>query len=200
MVVFCERRLSRSCEAVAVGIEAPSGTVTLLFTDIEGWTGPWESAPEAMQVALQRHDDLLRSAIETARGYIFKTAGDAFCAAFTSARDAVKSACAAQQALQTESWPERAGLRVRMALHTGECEERDGDYFGPAVDRAARLEATAHGGQVLCSSVTSSLAADQLPEGASLRDLDRRQFVPANGASHPETSRRVLWKKVAGQR
>jgi class 3 adenylate cyclase len=156
---------------------APSGTVTFLFTDIKGSTRLWESAPEAMRVALERHDELLRSAIESARGYVFKTVGDAFCAAFTSARDAVEAAGAAQRALQTESWPEQARLRVRMALHTGECEERNGDYFGPAVNRTARLEATAHGGQVLCSSVTSSLAAGQLPEGASL--LRSRAASPA---------------------
>jgi predicted ATPase/class 3 adenylate cyclase len=152
-------------------VEAPSGTVTFLFTDIEGSTGLWESAPEAMQGALKRHDELLRSTIESARGYVFKTVGDAFCAAFTSARDAVAAAGAAQQALQTEAWPERARLRVRMALHTGESEERDGDYFGPAVNRTARLEATAHGGQVVVSQATSVLVRDTLAPGMELVDL-----------------------------
>jgi predicted ATPase/class 3 adenylate cyclase len=154
-----------------MGVEAPSGTVTFLFTDIEGSTGLWESAPEAMRVALQRHDELLRSAIESARGYVFKTVGDAFCAAFTSARDAVEAAGAAQQALQTESWPEQARLRVRMALHTGECEERDSDYFGPAVNRTARLEATAHGGQVVVSQGTAVLVRDALSADLELVDL-----------------------------
>src|SRR5580692_11812036 len=98
----------------------PSGTVTFLFTDIEGSTGLWESDPEAMQVALQRHDELMRAVIESARGYVFKTVGDASCAAFTSARDAVAAAGAAQRVLQGEVWPEQARIRVRMALHTGE--------------------------------------------------------------------------------
>jgi predicted ATPase/class 3 adenylate cyclase len=154
-----------------MGVEAPSGTVTFLFTDIEGSTGLWESAPEAMRVALKRHDELMRSTIESARGYVFKTVGDAFCAAFTSARDAVEAAGAAQQALQTESWPVQARLRVRMALHTGECEERDGDYFGPAVNRTARLEATAHGGQVVVSQATAVLVRDALAAGMELVDL-----------------------------
>src|SRR5580658_3119563 len=145
-----------------MAVEAPSGTVTFLFTDIEGSTGLWESAPEAMQVALKRHDELLRSTIESAGGYVFKTVGDAFCAAFTSARDAVEAAAAAQQVLQTESWPEQARLRVRMALHTGESEERDGDYFGPAVNRTARLVAIAHGGQVVLSRATADIVGDHL--------------------------------------
>jgi predicted ATPase/class 3 adenylate cyclase len=152
-------------------VAVPSGIVTFLFTDIEGSTGLWESAPEAMQVALRRHDELLRSVIESARGYVFKTVGDAFCAAFTSARDAVVSAGAAQRALQTELWPDQARLRVRMALHTGECEERDGDYFGPTVNRAARLEATAHGGQVVLSEATAVLVRDHLPDHLELIDL-----------------------------
>src|SRR5580658_9172106 len=154
-----------------MAVEAPSGTVTFLFTDIEGSTGLWESAPEAMQVALKRHDELLRSTIESARGYVFKTVGDAFCAAFTSARDAVEAAGAVQQALQTEAWPERARLRVRMALHTGECEERDGDYFGPAVNRIARLGATAHGGQVVVSRSTAEVVRDRLPTDMKLVEL-----------------------------
>jgi predicted ATPase/class 3 adenylate cyclase len=161
----------------------PTGTVTLLFTDIEGSTGLWESAPEAMQVALQRHDELLRSVIESARGYVFKTVGDAFCAAFTSARDAVASAGAAQRALQTELWPEKARLRVRMALHTGECEEREGDYFGPTVNRVARLEATAHGGQVVLSEATAVLVRDHLSDDMELIDLGSHRL---KDLGHPE--------------
>lgn len=149
----------------------PTGTVTLLFSDIEGSTRLWEQHPAAMDVALQRHDELLRSAIESAGGYIFKTVGDAFCAAFASARNGVEAVETAQQALQAEAWPEHAGLRVRMALHTGETEERDGDYFGPAVNRTARLEAIAHGGQVVVSEATAVLVRDRLPAGIELVDL-----------------------------
>jgi len=138
----------------------PTGTVTLLFTDIEGSTRLWEQHPGAMAVALERHDSLMRSAIEGAGGYVFKTVGDAFCAAFASAKEAVDAAGAAQRALHAEAWPVEATLRVRMALHTGECEERDADYFGPAVNRVARLEATAHGGQVVVSQATAVLVRD----------------------------------------
>ena len=162
----------------------PSGTVTFLFTDIEGSTGLWESAPEDMQVALQRHDELLRAVIESARGHVFKTIGDAFCAAFTSARDAVASAGAAQRTLQTELWPEQARLRVRMALHTGECEERDGDYFGPTVNRTARLEATAHGGQVVLSEATAVLVRDHLPDGVELIDLGSHRLKDLGRPEH----------------
>ena len=163
----------------------PTGTVTLLLTDIEGSSRLWEQHPAEMAVALARHDELLRTTIESARGYVFKTVGDAFCAAFTAARDAVEAAMAAQHALHTERWPEKVSLRVRMALHTGECEERDGDYFGSAVNRAARLEAMANGGQVVVSRTTAEVLGTRLANGAELvnlgmhelRDLERSEEV-----------------------
>ena len=111
----------------------PTGTVTFLFTDIEGSTKLWEQNTQAMQIALARHDEVLRSAIEERGGYIFKTIGDAFCAAFSSATDAVGAALAAQRALRAEPWEEGSPIRARMALHTGAVEERSGDYFGPPV-------------------------------------------------------------------
>ena len=150
---------------------SPSGTVTLLFTDIQGSTRLWEDHAKSMAPALERHDAILREAIESHGGYVFKTVGDAFCAAFASAGDAVAAAGAAQLALQAEAWPTEAQLRVRMALHTGECHERDGDYFGPAVNRTARLEAIAHGGQVVLSQATAVLVRDALPDGWALVDL-----------------------------
>jgi len=149
----------------------PSGTVTLLFSDIEGSTRLWEAEPEPMGVALRRHDAILRTAIEDAAGYVFKTVGDAFCAAFETAQLAAEAAVAAQRTLSAEPWPTSRPIRVRMGLHTGACEERDGDYFGPVVNRTARLEAVAHGGQVLASGVTAELLSDALPDGVSLRDL-----------------------------
>jgi predicted ATPase/class 3 adenylate cyclase len=149
----------------------PSGTVTLLFTDIQGSTRLWEAEPEPMTAALRRHDQILRSAIENADGYVFKTVGDAFCAAFWTPRSAISATLAAQQALARQEWPTSRPLLVRMGLHTGACEERDGDYFGPVVNRAARLEAAAHGGQVLISGATAELLADALPDGVTLRDL-----------------------------
>jgi predicted ATPase/class 3 adenylate cyclase len=149
----------------------PSGTITLLFTDVEGSTRLWEAEPEAMARALRRHDELLRAAIERAGGFVFKTVGDAFCAAFATPRAALDAAAAAQRGLAAEPWPTGRPIRVRMSLHTGVCEERDNDYFGPAVNRAARLEAVAHGGQVLVSGATAELLSDTLPGGVALRDL-----------------------------
>ncbi len=149
----------------------PTGTITFFFTDIEGSTRLWEHHPEAMGAALQRHDALLRSVIESKGGYVFKTVGDAFCAAFASAGDAVEAGIEAQQGLQAERWPQHVDLRVRMALHTGKCEERDGDYFGPTVNRTARLEATAHGRQVVLSQATAVLVRDRLPDSVELTDL-----------------------------
>src|SRR4051812_26336476 len=113
--------------------ERPTGTVTFLFTDIEGSTKRWERQPAAMQAALARHDALLRKAIEARGGYVFKTVGDAFCAAFATAPDALAAAIAAQRALHGEPWGEIGPIRVRMALHTGAAQERDTDYFGPPV-------------------------------------------------------------------
>jgi class 3 adenylate cyclase len=145
----------------------PKGTVTFLFTDIEGSTKLWEAHPETMRVALARHDALLREIIVHANGHVFKTVGDAFCAAFAMAPDAVSAALNAQTALDTEPWPAQTPIRVRMALYTGKVESRDRDYFGPPINRLARLLSTAHGGQTLLSQTSY----DALPEAASLRDL-----------------------------
>jgi predicted ATPase/class 3 adenylate cyclase len=151
--------------------ERPSGTVTLLFTDIEGSTCMWEQDPTAMNDALQKHDSLLRSAIEASGGYVFNTAGDAFCAVFSTAKEAVEAARDAQRSLSAQRWPEATVLRVRMALHTGECEERGGDYFGPPVNRVARLTSVAHGGQVILSRATADMVRESLPRELELREL-----------------------------
>ena len=109
----------------------PTGTVTFLFTDIEGSTRMWERDASAMQSALARHDGILRSAIEGREGHVFKTVGDAFCCAFSSAPEALGAAISAQRALHDEEWEQGATIRVRVALHTGAVEEQGGDYFGP---------------------------------------------------------------------
>ena len=110
----------------------PERTVTFLFTDIEGSTARWEQQPEAMRAALARHDALVRAAIHEHGGHVVKTMGDAFHAVFARAPDAVAAALDAQRRLQAEPWDEIGrDLRVRMALHTGAAEERDGDYYGP---------------------------------------------------------------------
>ncbi|HEX2739742.1 MAG TPA: adenylate/guanylate cyclase domain-containing protein, partial [Rubrobacter sp.] len=154
----------------------PTGTVTFLFTDIEGSTRLWERSPEAMQGALIRHDQILREAVEERGGYVFKTVGDAFCCAFTTATDALEATLKAQRALFAEEWNVEGGVRDRMALHTGVAEERDGDYFGPPVNRVARLLHAAHGGQVLLSAATHEMVRDQLPEEVSLRDLGEQRL------------------------
>jgi predicted ATPase/class 3 adenylate cyclase len=154
----------------------PTGTVTFLFTDIEGSTKLWENNAPAMQAALARHDELLRWAIEERGGYVFKTVGDAFCAAFPTAPDALKAALETQRQLLSSEREDKGTLRVRMALHTGAAEERDGDYFGPPVNRVARLLSAAHGGQVLLSLPAQELVRDQLPAGTSLRDLGEHRL------------------------
>ena len=150
----------------------PSGTVTFLFTDIEGSTRLWQQDEAAMRAALERHDAILRTAIEGQGGHVFSTGGDGFGVAFARAGDAVAVAVEAQAALAAEKWPTATPLRVRMALHTGETAEREGDYFGTAVNRAARLMAAGHGGQVLCSQATAAL----LGEGVVLVDLGERRL------------------------
>jgi predicted ATPase/class 3 adenylate cyclase len=155
----------------------PTGTVTFLFTDIEGSTTRWEHQRQAMQQALARHDAIMRDAIEAHGGHVFKTVGDTFYAVFTTAPDAVDAALHAQTLLQREAWDEVIGaLRVRMALHTGTGEARDGDYFGQPLNRVARLLSAGHGAQILLSTVTQELVRDQLPAGTGLRDLGEHRL------------------------
>ncbi|MBK7792912.1 MAG: tetratricopeptide repeat protein [Betaproteobacteria bacterium] len=163
----------------------PSGTVTLLFTDIEGSTRLWEQQGPAMGAALARHDELLRRSIGAHGGHVFKTVGDAFCAAFHTAADGLAAALDAQRALHVERWAESVQLRVRMALHIGAVEMRDGDYFGAPLNRVARLLSAGHGGQTLLTESMRDLCRDHLPPLASvkalgehgLRDLARRETV-----------------------
>ena len=154
----------------------PTGTVTFLFTDIEGSTRLWEDDAPAMQAALARHDELLRWTIEKGGGYVFKTVGDAFCAVFPTVHDALEAAMEIQRTLIGEDREGTRPLSVRMALHTGAAKERDGDYFGPPVNRVARLLSAAHGGQVLLSLPAQELVRDQLPAGTSLRDLGEHRL------------------------
>jgi predicted ATPase/class 3 adenylate cyclase len=154
----------------------PAGNVTFLFTDIEGSTQLWEVHRESMGPALAMHDRLVRAAIEESGGYVFKTVGDAFCAAFDSAFNAVRAAVSAQRALAAAPWAGTGPLRVRMALHSGEAELRQADYFGPTLNRTARLLATGHGGQVLLSMVTQEIVREQLPREWSMQDLGERRL------------------------
>jgi predicted ATPase/class 3 adenylate cyclase len=144
--------------------------VTFLFCDVEGSTRLWEAQGEEMRAALAVHDQIVREVLESAGGLVFATGGDGFAAAFWRAGEAVAAALAAQRGLAGQEWPEAISLKVRVGLHTGEAEERGGDYFGAEVSRAARLMAIAHGGQIVCSQTTADLARGHLPRGVSLAD------------------------------
>lgn len=157
-------------------MEFPSGTFTFLFTDIEGSIRLWEEFPERMHSVLARHDALLRRAIETHNGTVFKTVGDAFCAAFLTAPEALSAALDAQIALQAEPLPDGMTLRVRMALHTGTAELREKDYFGQPLNRVSRLMEAAHGGQILLSEVAQGLCRDVLPPSVALLELGEHRL------------------------
>ena len=150
----------------------PSGQLTFLFTDIEGSTALWERWPESMEIAVTRYDLLLRSAIEAHNGYIFKTIGDTLCAAFEQAAEALLAVYEGQTALLNETWPSPLeGLRARMALNTGVSDEREGDYFGPPLNRVARVLAASNGGQILLTEATRQLLPTPLPANLTLLDL-----------------------------
>ena len=163
--------------------DRPTGTVTFLFTDLEGSTRLWEEHPDAMRDALKRHDELLVGAVEGHDGYVVKTTGDGVHAAFATAGDAVGAAIAAQLALDTEGWGETGPLRVRMGVHTGSAELRDGDYYGSTVNRAARLMDAAHGGQIVISNATEELVRDDLAPSVHLEDLGEHRL---RGLDRPE--------------
>jgi adenylate cyclase len=172
--------------------DLPTGTLTFLFSDVEGSTRLWENQHAEMRAALARHDALLRQSFAAHRGHVFKTGGDAFCAVFPSAPDTVAAALGAQRSLRSEPWPPPLQLKVRMALHTGTAELRDSDYFGEPLNRVARLLAPGHGDQTLVSEATNDLCRDHLPPQAALKslgehhlkDLTRRE--PVFQRMHPE--------------
>jgi class 3 adenylate cyclase len=164
----------------------PTGTVTFLFTDVEGSTRHWEEHPAAMRAALARHDALIEAEVAGHEGTVVRPRGegDSRFAVFARASDAVAAAAALQRALSAEPWPPEAVLRVRMALHTGEADLREGDYYGSAVNRCARLRAIAHGGQTLLSAATAALVWDSVPSGASLRDLGEHRLADLQRPEH----------------
>lgn len=142
-------------------VSAPTGTVTFLFTDVEGSTRRWENDAASMSEALARHDELLKRAFDDHGGHVFATGGDGFAVAFSTADQAVAAARTARRALDAERMRSASfDITARMGLHTGVAEERDGDYFGPAVNRAARIMAAGHGGQILASDATIAMLRD----------------------------------------
>ena len=149
---------------------------TFLFTDIEGSTRLWDQEPERMKHALARHDALARTAVEAHRGLMVKMTGDGVHAAFDDPLDAVTAALELQQALADPEATDGIALAVRCGLDAGVVERRDNDYFGTPVNRAARIMAAAHGGQVLVSQPVAALVRERLPQGVSLRDLGVARF------------------------
>jgi len=154
----------------------PTGTLAFLFTDIVGSTVLWERQPQAMEPALARHDALLRQAIDADGGQVVRTAGDAFHAVFTTVAAALDAALAIQRSLAAEPWGPIGAIQVRVAVHVGTAQLRDGDYFGPPLNRVARLLDAGHGGQVLLSNAAQELVRDALPKGTELRDLGEHRL------------------------
>ncbi|MCU1361069.1 MAG: transcriptional regulator, winged helix family, partial [Ilumatobacteraceae bacterium] len=164
----------------------PSGTVTFLFTDIEGSSVLWDRSPALMSVVLARHDEILKHAIADAGGHVFASGGDGFAAAFRSVGEALSAATSAQVQIASQEWPQAAVIRVRVGIHTGVADEREGNYFGATVSRAARICAAAAGGQVALSSLSAQLAAG-----------DRWELVEAGtfrltGFERPEALSRLI--------
>lgn len=155
-----------------------------LFTDLESSTRLWEEHPEEMKGALATHDEILDKAVEAADGHVLKTTGDGMIAVFPNVPDAVRTCLDAQLRISNQSWPTSRPLKVRMGLHAGEAEEREGDYFGPTLNRAARVMAAGHGGQVLLSGTAAKLAEGRLPDDVGLRDLGTHRLKDLTVPEH----------------
>ena len=176
--------------------ELPQGVLTFLLTDIEASTPLWERHGASMGTALALHQALIARTVAAHDGRLIKRQGegDSTLSVFVRASDAVAAAVTLQRALYRERWPGVIALPTRAALHTGEAELRDGDYFGPALNRAARLRSLGRGGQILLSRATAELVADQLPEGAGLADVGSHLL---KGLSRPENVFAVVHPDLA---
>src|SRR6202044_360077 len=180
------RRLEAAIVGQDTALEIPAAqdlpsvmrAVTFLLTDIEGSTAAWETDAEAMAVALARHDELVEQVVTSRGGRLIKTRGegDATFSVFDRPSATAAAAIELQDAISREQWNLREPMRIRIALHTGEVELRDGDYFGRAVNRAARLRSLAVGGRILCSGATAELVIDSLPDDVVLADLGLREL------------------------
>src|SRR3982074_161543 len=164
----------------------PTGTVTFLFTAIEGSTHLWDQDSKTERSVLAQHDNIFEGLVANHSGVIVRPSGegDSRLAVFRGGSDAVAAALALQQAFVAEVWSTHSPLRVRIAVHTGETAMRDGDYYGEAVNRCARLRSVAHGGQTLLSGVTAELVREELPDGASLLSLGTHRLKDLAEAEH----------------
>lgn len=171
---------------VAQHVSSVMRAVTFLLTDIEGSTAAWEADTGAMGESLARHDEIIEQAVTFRGGRLIKTRGegDATFSVFDRPSAAAAAALELQQAIRREPWSLAEPMRIRIALHTGEVEFRDGDYFGRAVNRAARLRSLALGGQTLCSGATAELVIDSLSDDAVLVDLGMRQLKNLTRPEH----------------
>ena len=160
------------------------GTVTFLFTDVEGSTRLWEEEPERMKSALACHDAISRAAVKSHRGLVVKSTGDGLHAAFDNALDALGAAVELQQAIADPAATSGVFLRVRCGLHAGVVERRDNDYFGSPVNRAVRIMSVAHGGQVLLSQAVADGVRSLLPPEVSLRDLGKVRLKDLSTTEH----------------
>ena len=165
--------------------QLPTGVVTFLLTDIEGSSGLWEADGEAMAAALELHDELVAAAVGRHAGWLLKAKGegDSTLSVFRRASDAVACAVDIQRALRSASWPGGLDLRARVALHSGEAHERGGDYFGPALNRAARLRSLARGGATVMSQATAEIVRERMPPETELVERGRQELL---GLSRPE--------------
>ena len=164
--------------------ELPTGTVTLLFTDIEGSTHLLQQLGERYADLLTVCRQFLRTAFQQWNGHEVDTQGDAFFVAFARATDAVAAAVDGQRALFTHAWPDGVAMRVRMGMHTGEPHLASEGYVGLDVHRAARIMSAGHGGQILLSKTTCDLSEHALPEGVSLRDLGENRLKDLGHPTH----------------
>ena len=163
----------------------PTGTVTFLFTDIEGSTPLWEHESDRMRLALERHHTILRTAIEAHAGHVYKIIGDAFQAAFALPAKAVEAALAAQRELTAEPWPTSAPIRVRMGVHTGQAQAEASDYATThTLNRVARIMSVGYGGQILISVEAANLARGYLPDGVTLRDMGEHRMKGITQLEH----------------
>jgi class 3 adenylate cyclase len=167
-------------------VTLPQGILTFLMTDVEASTRRWEQEPDAMRQAMARHDDLFDEIIQRHSGVIVRPRGegDSRFAVFPRATDAVAATSQCQQSFFQEEWSTGEPIRVRMALHTGEADLRDGDYYGSTVNRCARLRSLAHGGQSLISLATAQLVRESLRDGVTLRDLGQHRLKDLSVLEH----------------
>jgi class 3 adenylate cyclase len=178
---------------VLEAVELPAGLVTFLMTDVEGSTRLWEEDAEAMGIAMREHDALVRELVRQHQGILIKWRGegDSTFSVFTSAASAVAAAAAIQGRVRAHRWQTSRPLAVRVAVHTGEAELRERDYFGQTVNRCARLRALARGGQTMVSAATRELIRDRLPHDVVLEDLGEHQLKDVVGTDRVYELRRV---------